>query len=432
MRGKALSLVVALVASLAIAATPTAPASAATTQKRCALPKPGEPLPTAKPAQVAIDQKAVDAALLYAETHLRTSVKIFRNNCKIGEGLLDPVTENVPMELFSSTKSVVSLVTGIAYDQGKIDLDAPIGRYLPKGLGDAAHRRITVRHLLTETSGLDQAILSEFATILLDPDVSQQAMALPITHKPGTHFAYSQRTPDLLAYVVQRAVGQDFQAYAQKMLFDPIGIPRSSYVWLRDRKGNTYGYANLFMPTKQFAKLGLLAQNDGKWGRKRVVSSRYLTAASTPTKTNECYGFLFWVNGGSSCTSADIPSAQTVQSELITSAPDDLYAMVGALQQNNFIIPSLDMTVTWTGVLGDTSLNLAGILSASGPGSDLYHNFFRLLMRGVKDVKVPDPGPFKTPPLQLDINPKNYLSLSVLLSGLVPNKHCNLIYCRTP
>lgn len=432
MRVKALSLVVALVASLAIAAAPTAPAAAATTQKRCALPTPGAPFATARPDQVAIDQKAVDAALLYAQTHLRTSVKIFRHNCKIGEGLLDPVTENVPMELFSSTKSIVSLVTGIAYDHGKLGLDDPIGRYLPKGLGDAAHRRITIRNLLTETSGLDQAILSEFATILLDPDVSQQAMALPLTHQPGTHFAYSQRTPDLLAYVVQRAVGQDFQAYAQKMLFDPIGIPRSSYFWLRDRKGNTYGYANLFMPTKQFAKLGLLAQHGGKWGTKRVVSSRYLSAASRPTKTNGCYGFLFWVNGGSSCTSASIPKAQTIKGEMVASAPDDMYAMVGALQQNNFIIPSLDMTVTWTGALGDTSLNLAGILSASPAASDLYYNFFRLLMRGVRDVKVPDPGPFKTPPLQLDINPKNYLSLSVLLSGLVPSKHCNLIFCRTP
>lgn len=430
---RALSLAATLALSASLIAAPAVPAAGApSAQKKCALPKSGATFATARPDEVAVDKKAVDAALLYAQTHLRSSVKIFRNNCKIGQGLLDPVTENLPMELFSSTKSVVSLLTGIAYDHGKLKLDDPIGKYLPKGLGDAAHREITIRHLLTETSGLKESILAEFATIGLDPDITQQAMALPLTRKPGTHFAYSQRTPDLMAYVVQRAVGMDLQAYAQKMLFGPIGIPQSAYLWLRDRSKHTYGYANLFMPTKHFAKLGLMVQNDGTWNGKRVVSSKYLKMASTPSKTNECYGFLFWVNGGSFCTSANIPNAQTIEGEAIASAPDDLYAMVGALQQNNFIIPSLNMTVTWTGVLGDTSLNLAGLLSASASGSDLYYNFFRILMRGIKDVKVPDPGPFKTPPLDLDVNPENYLSLSVLLSGLAPNKNCNFLYCRPP
>lgn len=432
MHVRVVSLLTTLLVSAGLLVVPMSGSANAAPQKRCEVPSAGAPFASAKPAEVAMDPVAVRRALAYAQTHLRSSVKILRNNCQIGQGLLDPVTENLPMELFSSTKSVISLLTGIAYDHGKLKLDDPIGKYLPKGLGDAAHRRITIRNLLTETSGLEESILSEFATVLLDPDITQQAMALRLTHPPGTHFEYSQRTPDLLAYVVQRAVGQDIQAYAQKMLFGPIGIPAKSYFWLRDQSGHTYGYANLFMPTKHFAKLGLLAQNDGLWRGNRVVSSRYLQLASTPTKTNGCYGFLFWVNGGTFCTSANIPNAQTVEGEAVASAPDDMYMMVGALQQNNFIIPSLGITVTWTGVLGDTSLNLAGLLSASAAGSDLYYNFFRILMAGVKDVKVPDPGPFKTPPLDLDVNPMNYFSPSVLLKGLFPNSTCNVVYCKPP
>jgi CubicO group peptidase (beta-lactamase class C family) len=410
----------------------TAPAaSAATTQKHCTIANTNS-LPTAKPSEEAMDQSAVNAAILYAQTHLRASVQIFRNDCKIGQGLLDPITDQVPMELFSSTKSVISILTGVAYDQHKLKLDDPIGKYLPKGWGDAAHRAITIRNLLTETSGLDEAILSEFVTVGLDPNIAQEALAQPLTHKPGTHFEYSQRTPDLLAYVVQRAVGQDLQAYAQKYVFGPIGIPKSSYLWLRDRAQNTYGYANLFMPPVYFAKLGLLMEHGGTWGGKRLLSTDYISKLRTPTKTNGCYGYLFWVNGGKTCTSANIPHAQTLNGQLIGSAPKDLYAMVGALQQNNFIIPSLHMTVTWTGVLGDTPLNLAGILSASGTGSDLYYNFFRLLMRGVKDQHIADPGPFKTPPLDLDVNPINYLSPAVLLRDLLPNANCNILLCPSP
>jgi hypothetical protein len=185
------------------------------------------------------------------------------------------------------------------------------------------------------------------------------------------------------------------------------------------------------MPPVHFAKLGLLMQHDGLWGGRRLLSSAYISMLRTPTATNGCYGFLFWVNGGKTCTSANIPAAQTVDGQLISSAPKDLYAMVGALQQNNFIIPSLHMTVTWTGVLGDTSVNLAGVLSASGTGSDLYYNFFRLLMRGVQDQHIVDPGPFTTPPLDLDINPINYLSPAVLLRDLAPNAHCNILICRS-
>ena len=422
-------------ATLAVAGAPDGAAGSSTAraaQQVCAVPASGTRFAEATPAQEDIDPNAVHEAILYAQTHLRASVQIFRNDCKIGQGLLDPVTDQVPMEVFSSTKSVISILTGIAWDQHKIDLDAPIGRYLPAGLGDAAHRAITVRDLLTETSGLDESILAEFVTVGLDEDIAQEALAQPITHTPGTHFEYSQRTPDLLSAVLQHALGEDLQAFAQRTLFGPLGIPKNSYIWLRDRAGYTYGYANLFIPPVQFAKLGLLMQHDGVWLGHRILSSAYITQARANTATNPCYGFLFWHNGGTSCTSANIPAAQTVAGPMIGSAPPDLFAMVGALQQNNFMIPSLHMTVTWTGVLGDTPLNLAGILSASGGASDLYYNFFRLLMRGVRDVHVPDPGPFRTPPLDLDVNPINYLSPAVLLRDLAPNAHCNVLICRQP
>ena len=429
LRATLAAIVVGLVSTCFIGA----PANAAT-QTRCKVPASGNTFAKATPAQEALDPAAVDRALAYANTHLRLSVQIFRNNCLVGTGALNPVTADVPMELFSSTKSVISMLTGIAYDRHKLSLDDPIGKYLPKGVGwgDPAHRAIMIRNLLTETAGLRESILTEFASLGADPNIAQEALAQPFVAKPGTKFEYTQRVPDLLGFVVQRAVGQDLQDFAQANLFGQVGIPSSSYFWLRDRSHITYGYANLFMPPTQFAKLGLLMQNNGVWRGKRLLSSSYIHQVRQPTKTNGCYGMLFWVNGGTSCTSANIPAAQTVAGQAIASAPKDLYAMVGALQQNNFIIPSLNMTVTWTGVLGDTSLNLAGILSASASGSDLYYNFFRLLMAGVKDQKIADPGPFKTPPLDLDVNPLNFIDPAVLLTDLFPNAKCNVLVCNNP
>ncbi|GAA3576846.1 hypothetical protein GCM10022222_71930 [Amycolatopsis ultiminotia] len=422
--------VLTLAAVAALGGTATATPAPPGPSKHCALPDSAGVSP-ASPEQEALDPGAVQQAVAYASTHLRSSVQIFRNNCRVAAGPLDPVTDQVPWNVWSSTKSVLSMLTGIAADEHKLVLTDPIGKYLPTGpgWGDAAHRAITIHDLLTETAGIDEAIIAEAATLGTDPDVAQEALAQPLNHRAGTHFEYSQRDPDLLAYVVQRAVGEDLQDYAQQRLFDPIGIPRSSYFWLRDRSGNTYGYANLFLPPAQFAKLGLLMQNNGSWNGRQVVPAGYVRQVAEPSRTNGCYGLLFWTNAGQPCTSANFPDAQTVRHPMIPSAPRDLYAMVGAFQQNNFMIPSLNLTVTWTGLLGDTTTNLPGLVSASPAGSDLYYNFFRILLRGVQDRHLPDPGPFVSPPQDFDINPANYADPRVLLRDIAPNRQCNLLVC---
>lgn len=398
--------------------------------KQCNLPGAGEDFESATPGEVNLNQTAVDEAIAYASTHGRISVQVFRHNCRVARGPLDLLTDEIPNNVWSVTKSVISMITGMAHDRNLLALDDPIGKYLPDqlGWGDAEHRAITIRDLLTETSGLNEAILSEAATVATDASAPQEALGESFKYPPGTHFEYSQRVPDLMSFVVQQALGEDIQTFAQRNLFDPIGIPSDSFFWLRDRSGNTYGYAWLFMPPSQLAKLGLLMQNGGSWNGQQVISSDWVSQVSQPTSTNGCYGYLFWTNKGKPCTGANIPSAQTVDRQMVPSAPDDLYAMVGALQQNNFIIPSLGITVTWTGVLGDTEPNLSVLLSAT-PG-DLYYNFFRILMRGVEDVQVPDPGPFKDDPLDLDINPLNYISPAVLLNDLVSSPECNVVFCN--
>lgn len=402
-----------------------------TPQKLCQLPVDGSSFTVANPSDVDLDPAIVQEAIAYATTHNRFSVQIFRNNCKVGTSILDPITDEIPFNVFSSTKSVISILTGMAYDQGKLHIDDPIDKYLPNGpgWGDEAHRMITIRDLLTETAGLRESILAELSTVVIDPNVAQEALAQPLEHKPGTHFEYTQRVPDLLSFIVQQAIGQDLQDFAQEYFFGPLGIPKNAYFWLRDRSGITYGYAHLFIKPTDFAKLGLFMQNGGVWKGRRLLSQDYITQAIATSPKNPCYSFLFWNNKGIPCTSANIPAAETLDRNAIPSAPKDLFAMVGALQQNNFIIPSLNMTVTWTGILGDYTTDPAQFLSAS-PGP-LYWDFFGILMKAVQDVKVPEAGPYTAPPLDLVINPNNFLSIPVILTDLFPSKACNVIFCQS-
>jgi CubicO group peptidase (beta-lactamase class C family) len=412
----------ALAGPAADAATPKNPA-----QKHCSVPAAGQRFQTASPAQVGLDAAHVRRAVNQLSVRARLSIFVFRHNCLVAGDPLNRLTSTVHNNVWSVTKSVTSLLTGIAIGRGRLALDDPIGRYLPAEWGDAAHRAITVRQLLTQTSGTAQAILAEAVTLGADPSLAREALAQPIEHRPGTHFAYSQLGPALLAYVVQRAVGENLRSYAQRVLFGPIGIRAGSYFWLEDRTGTPYGYSNLFLTPEQLARLGLLMIDRGRWNGRQVVPASYVAMVGRPTPTNGCYGMLFWTNAGQPCTGADIPAAQTVQRRAIPSAPRDAYEMNGTGGQLNVMVPSLDLLVTTTGYFGDLYPDPSILLGAT-PG-DLQYTFFRTLMQGVEDVDVPDPGPYRGDPIDLDVNPVHYLDPRVLLRDLFPSRGCNVLLC---
>ncbi|MEU8898859.1 serine hydrolase [Nocardia sp. NPDC048505] len=330
---------------------------------------------TATPEEVGLDSAALAEAMRIANDPTRRTVHVFRNNCLIATGARNAENSGVAWNLWSSTKSVVALVAGIAVDEQRLRLDDPIGAYLPPGLGDAAHRAIPVRHLLDESSGMRVAVASEGITglVQLDPNVVAQALALPVDQQPGTLWQYSQRAVDLLVYVVQQAVGEDFQSYAQRKLFTPLGIPESDYHWARDRSGNTYGYAHLVLPPADFVKLGLLIGNQGAWNGTQVVSADYLRAATTSSPTHTCYGFLLVVNGPGCAGS-------------FPGLPADAMQMSGMMRQDNFIVPSLGLLVSWTGV------------TIPGDSVSFPHDVLRAVVGAFRAPALPDPGPYVTLP----------------------------------
>ncbi|AHH15131.1 putative beta-lactamase [Nocardia nova SH22a] len=412
LRGWVIGVLVTVLISGVCAAT----AVAEPAEPSCAVTS-GRDFATAAPESEGMDSARLASALNFAAERNRLNVKIFRNNCLIGSGPDNAATGGVPWNVWSVTKSVVSLIAGIAWDQGKLDIDAPIGRYLPPGLGDAAHRAITVRDLLTETSGLRVGVINEGVSgvIPIDPNSAVQALGVPFDNPPGTEFSYSQRNVDLLAYVVELAAGEPLQEFAQRELFTPLGIGRDDYYWARDRSGHTYGYAHLLIPPDDLAKLALLVSDDGQWDGQRVVSSDYLRQARQPGPTHTCYGFLFWARPG--CI------------EMPSFLPSDVFAMSGMGLQNAFFIPSLGLTVVWTGVFGNRSSGgPTGILQNP---TELTWEFFRRLLAAFDRPPIPDPGPYVEPPVTLD--PRTYFdpNITLALFGVGPDTYhgCNVLSC---
>ncbi|SFL91086.1 beta-lactamase/D-alanine carboxypeptidase [Nocardia asteroides] len=377
MRGSVKHGVAALVAAMALGSGALLPGAAQAepgTAKQCEVSS-GRTPQTATPAEAALDPDRLAATMNLAVDTTRFNIQLYRNNCLVAAGPRNAESGGVAWNLWSGTKSVVALVAGLAVDEGKLVVDEPIGRYLPEGLGDAAHREITVRNLLTESSGMEVAVAAEGMTGLaaLDPNVVAQALAMPIERPQGTMFRYSQRAVDLLVYIVQRAVGEDFQDFAQRKLFDPLGIARSDYFWARDRAGNTYGHAHLILPPDDFAKLGLLVGNRGRWNERQVISDDYMRAALSPSASMPCYGFLFVINGAP-CR-LEFPGL-----------PDDAVKMSGMLRNDSYIVPSLGLMLNWTGV------------ATPGASSTYTHNVMRSLVASFVDRQLPDPGPYQERP----------------------------------
>ena len=366
-------------------AAPSSPGGSAPT--RCALPGPGEEFQTADPSAVDLDPAAVADAIDYATQGLARSVRVYRNDCLVGRSGRDPDMEWVPQAAWSMTKGVVSIVTGAAVQQGLVEVDAPIGTYL-SGL-DAAHAAITLEQLLTQTSGLDFAWVNDL-TLAGTADSAMLTLQRPFQFEPGTTFRYAQTTMTAIVAVVEAATGEDFQDYARRVVFHPIGIPDSDWTWARDGAGRSQGFAFLEMTSRSFARLGELLLHRGEWNGRQILSADFVTKGSKGTAANGCYGYLWWTNDGDTCGNSSFPAPVTYQRSLIPSAPRDLFALEGLFDQSVLVIPSLDMVVVRMGLPHDLVDDPRGQVAAQNPDWD--YRFFRYLLTGLLDQRYVDPG----------------------------------------
>jgi CubicO group peptidase (beta-lactamase class C family) len=363
-------------------AWPAAPASAAS----CA--DPGLSWQRRAAGELSMDAGRLQQALDWATTHTSATVAVYRHGCLAGESRLDPLTSQVPLDGWSMTKSVTSMVVGRAVTLGLLDIDSPIGLMYPEA--DVEHARLTPRILLTMTSGMHVNWVRDLSP---QPDRVADALSLPFDYEPGTHWAYQQSAVTLLANVVERAVGRDVQDFAQEQLFGRIGIKRADWVWERDRANHTEGWAHLHMTSPAFARLGHLMLRAGSWNGTRLISRDYLRQALSPQPTNNAYGFLFWRNAGGSYVLPDVEGSDEGEGKIIQSAPRDVFLMAGNGEQRVYVIPSRDMVVVRLGengsLEGDTRVSVF-----TGRGGELDYELMRRVMLAVTDVRYGDPGPY--------------------------------------
>ncbi len=275
-------------------------------------------------------------------------------------------------------KSITSLVFGRAMTLGLVSPDDPVGALLPEA--DAAHGAITLRDLLTMTSGLRWNGLRDYDIAM--PDRLHDALTVGIAHEPGAYYEYSQSGPALLANAVERALGEDFQAFAQRELFGPLGIEPGTWRWTRDSKGNEQGFFGMQMRPDDYARLGELLRRGGLWGGRRLLSQRYVREAIAPSPTNGCYGWMIWVNAAKPCIGPRIADRPKQDTRDFPAMPADMYRFSGLFGQIVTVFPTQGIVVVRTGF--DSFVNFTG-------GSSWEAGIYERVLGAVRDGEIPAP-----------------------------------------
>ncbi len=235
----------------------------------------------------------------------------------------------------SAGKTLTSTVTGIAAQEGFININNKVSDYLGTGWTSATlaqENLITCKNLLSMTSGLDDS---------LGDDVSPSN--LQYIADAGNRWAY-HNVYVKLQDVVATATGQTWSNYFNTKLRDKIGM---TGIWYDSGDLSVY-WSN----SRSMARFGLLALNNGKWNGTQIINSNYMNeATNTSQNINLAYGYLWWLNGKSTY---HLPQTQyQFSGKLIPSAPDDMYAALGKNDQKIYVIPSKGLVIIRMGNVSD-------------------------------------------------------------------------------
>ena len=207
---------------------------------------------------------------------------------------------------FSMAKTFISILVGIAIDEGKIkSLDAPVGDFLPE-YKEGNKSKITIRHLLTMSSGInfDESYINPIgfaAEAYYGDDLRKLIFKYDGEGEPGKQFEYLSGNTQLLGFVLSKAVGMSVSDYASEKLWKPVEAEYDAY-WSLDRKdGDEKAYCCFNSNARDFARIGKLYLDSGRWDTTQVVPENYVLESIQPAPTldgdekNNRYGYSWWL-----------------------------------------------------------------------------------------------------------------------------------------
>ncbi|MBZ0318941.1 MAG: beta-lactamase family protein [Anaerolineae bacterium] len=298
---------------------------------------------TSTPEEQGLDSAQLMDVLKIMEEGEKTStinsVLVIRHGYIVLDASVAPFRTDAPHQLYSVTKSFMATLVGIAIDKGYIEgVDQSIWDFFDASSTAAMDERkqsIVLENLLTMTSGLNVQNISNdmYALGPDDPSWIQFVLDQEMVAEPGTQFDYSDSVAQLTSAIISQATGRSAADFAQEHLFAPLGITNTT--WSADPQGVSIGGDAFNATPYDMAKLGYLYLHGGEWDGQQIVSSDWVTTATTLYECSDCpsYGYYWW-----------LPDP----ANLAPGIPNYYWAG-GYAGQNIIVFPDKDLIIVFTG-----------------------------------------------------------------------------------
>jgi CubicO group peptidase (beta-lactamase class C family) len=255
------------------------------------------------------NRKNIPEAYLDQFEQLKTVAFLVVRDQKIRfEKYWDGYSSDSKSNSFSMAKSIISLLIGIAVDEGYIgSVDEPAGNYLHE-FKEGEKAGITIRHLLEMSSGLsweeDYSSLTSMSTQgYYGKDLPGLVLNQTVVRVPGKFFDDQSGNTQLLALVLESAIHQKVSSFASEKLWKPMGAQHDA-LWSIDKpNGIEKAYCCFNSGARDFARFGQLILSHGQWNGKQLISESYLNQALAPAshliddqgKNVDYYGWQWWL-----------------------------------------------------------------------------------------------------------------------------------------
>lgn len=186
-------------------------------------------------------------------------------------------------DIRSAGKSITAMLLGVAIQEGLIqNVEQDVYSFFPKAKYPSMHedyKKVKLIHLLNMVSGLDadsdDGKTPGYAGKWIGKDEwVQYLLSVPLAREPGEQWIYADINAVLIGAIIEETSGMSLRDFAQQKVFDPLGI--KEYYWYTNAANQTGGAGNLYISSLDFAKLGLLVANKGKWGDTQLADYTYM------------------------------------------------------------------------------------------------------------------------------------------------------------
>ncbi len=215
---------------------------------------------------------------------------VIKDNKLVIEEYFNTYWRNSIHDIRSAGKSITAMLLGVAMKEGLVqNLDQSVYSFFPKSKYPSVntdYKKIKLRHLLNMASGLDAdtdkpQTAGHAVNWIAKNDWKEYLLSVPLKSSPGTKWVYADINALLIGAVIEETSGMSLKDFAQEKLFGPLGI--AQFYWYTNASNQTGAAGNLHLSTLDFAKLGLLIANQGKWKNTQIIEADYIKLLSTET-----------------------------------------------------------------------------------------------------------------------------------------------------